>query len=200
MECFAEAVVETIEQPASPRAMEHGEDYAGEDPRGWWMSEKLDGWRAQWDGAGSFWSKGGKRLPAPAELVISMPWGVCLEGELYGGPGSLHGTGGKIRRGEWEGLRFHIFDLVGAGSFEARQDRLGRIRLPEWCQVVEHRRCGGMEDLKRTVQVVRRRGGEGVMLRQAGREHRSGRHRGLLKVKGYFEPLSIFLILPPGRR
>jgi hypothetical protein len=35
-----------------------GLDWINEDPKGWIMSEKLDGVRAYWDGA-QFWSKRG---------------------------------------------------------------------------------------------------------------------------------------------
>ena len=39
-----------------------GYDWNNEDPKGWYMSEKLDGVRAYWDGE-QFWSKRGITYP-----------------------------------------------------------------------------------------------------------------------------------------
>ena len=48
---------------------------------GWWLSEKLDGVRAYWDGK-QFVSRLGNRFHAPAWFVAGLP-DVPLDGELW---------------------------------------------------------------------------------------------------------------------
>jgi DNA ligase-1 len=50
-------------------------------PTGWWMSEKLDGIRAYWDGKRLF-SRQGKQLPVPSTFALGMP-DIPLDGELW---------------------------------------------------------------------------------------------------------------------
>ena len=52
------------------------------DPAGWWISEKLDGVRAYWDGA-NFWSRNGNQFPAPAWFKAGLPTDQALDGELW---------------------------------------------------------------------------------------------------------------------
>ena len=56
------------------------------DPRGWLVSEKLDGMRAWWDG-GRLWSRQGKPVFAPPWWLAHLPKGVALDGELWLGRG-----------------------------------------------------------------------------------------------------------------
>src|SRR5687767_10132731 len=51
------------------------------DPTGWWLSEKLDGVRAYWDGR-QFWSRLGNRFHAPDWFVAGLP-DTPLDGELW---------------------------------------------------------------------------------------------------------------------
>ena len=53
------------------------------DPRGWWMSEKLDGVRAYWDGS-KLLSRLGNVLHAPDWYVACLP-PMPLDGELWAG-------------------------------------------------------------------------------------------------------------------
>ena len=49
------------------------------DPAGWWVSEKLDGVRASWDGK-VLRFRSGRTLPAPAWFLAALP-PVALDGE-----------------------------------------------------------------------------------------------------------------------
>jgi DNA ligase-1 len=51
------------------------------DPKGWWVSEKLDGVRAFWDG-NKFWTQSGIEMKAPREYIRDMPR-TALDGELW---------------------------------------------------------------------------------------------------------------------
>src|SRR4051812_34623257 len=53
------------------------------DLTGWWMSEKLDGVRAYWDGK-KLWSRLGNEFLAPDWFTAPLP-AFPLDGELWGG-------------------------------------------------------------------------------------------------------------------
>lgn len=61
--------------------------WEGEDPTGWWMSEKLDGVRAWWTGS-TLLSRLGNTINAPAWFTAGLPK-VPLDGELWCGRGQF---------------------------------------------------------------------------------------------------------------
>ena len=67
------------------------------DIAGWWLSEKLDGVRAYWDGR-QLWSKHAHPFAAPPEFIAELP-SFPLEGELWGGRGSFEQTVTIVLRG-----------------------------------------------------------------------------------------------------
>ena len=156
--------------------------YSYTNPSGWWMSEKLDGVRSIWTGS-EFISRSGKVFPAPAELVASMPKGVTLDGELFGGRGKFQASIGKIRRGIWEGITFKVFDVINDQPFEARQATLTALSLPDWCEVVEQVECTSEDHLDQYENDLLDLGAEGVMIRKPGSLYQHKRSDDLLKIK-----------------
>ena len=63
------------------------------DPTGWWLSEKLDGVRAYWDGT-RLLSRTGIRYWAPDWFLAALPAELALDGEL--GPGDA-----QLNQGEY---------------------------------------------------------------------------------------------------
>ncbi len=93
------------------------------DLTGWWMSEKLDGVRAYWDGK-QFLSRQGNRYHAPDWFTAELPK-EPLDGELWLGRKKFQRTVSIARRQDksdlWKELRFVVFDAPGqGGDFEAR--------------------------------------------------------------------------------
>jgi len=156
--------------------------YDYRNPRGYWMSQKVDGCRAVFDGE-NFISRSGKIFPAPAEMKEAMPKGVLLDGEIHGGIGTFQATVGRIRRGDWHGLRYAIFDVINAELFEARQATLKALQLPAWCEVLTHTRCASEDHLDRYEAAILDKGGEGVMLRKPQSLCQHKRSSDLLKLK-----------------
>src|SRR5207244_5594780 len=66
------------------------------DPTGWWLSEKLDGVRAFWDGK-QFWSRLGNLVHAPDWFVAGLPK-EPLDGELWIGRKQFQRTVSIVRR------------------------------------------------------------------------------------------------------
>src|SRR5206468_10999995 len=82
------------------------------DPTGWWLSEKLDGVRAYWDGK-QLWSRLGNVLHAPDWFVAGLP-DVPLDGELWLGRKKFQRTLSIVRRQDktdlWREVRYVVFD------------------------------------------------------------------------------------------
>jgi len=90
------------------------------DLSGWWMSEKLDGVRAYWDGE-HFLSRQGNLYHAPGWFVEGLP-NLPLDGELWIGRKRFQRTVSIVRRQDktelWNEVRFLVFDApAAAGGF-----------------------------------------------------------------------------------
>src|SRR5262249_48214774 len=128
-----------------PRPEPHGEEVAGaetagpplllaerwansQDLAGWWLSEKLDGARAYWDGQ-SLISRLGNRFHAPDWFLEGLP-AMPLDGELWIGRKAFQRTVGIVRRQDktdlWKEVRYVVFDAPGVD--EAFEARLAAIR------------------------------------------------------------------------
>lgn len=168
-------------------------NWSGSDPSDWWMSEKLDGVRALWDGF-NLTTRTGQRIHAPQAFVDGLPSGISLDGELWAGRGCFQKTVGVVRsqtKGEaWSRIRFAVFDAPeAAGGFEERQQLLAQVIAnnvgPAF--VLDQRLCLHAGDLQRSLAAVVRAGGEGLMLREPGSKYEPRRSSSLLKVKTFLD-------------
>ena len=86
------------------------------DPTGWWMSEKLDGIRAYWDGE-TFVSRLGNKFYAPDWFIADLP-ADTLDGELWVGRKMFQRTTSIVRSGaqsdEWKHVTYVVFDAPNA--------------------------------------------------------------------------------------
>ncbi len=174
------------------------------DPKGWWMSEKLDGIRAYWDGE-TFTSRLGNRFFAPDWFVADLP-ADTLDGELWVGRKMFQKTTSIVRSGaagqEWKTVQFVVFDAPNAkGSFEERQEHarsvLERAEAPH-ARWHEHVQCEGVDHLREELARVEALGGEGLMLRQPGSKYVPGRSQTLLKVKTFHDAEATVIGHAPG--
>ncbi|MFY0574012.1 DNA ligase [Cystobacter fuscus] len=158
---------------------------------GWWMSEKLDGVRAYWDGK-QFLSRQGNPFLAPEWFTAKLP-DFPLDGELFGGQRKFQHTVSIVRRqdrGEgWKSLSFVIFDAPGVDApFEERLARCQRFveeMAPPYARWLPHEPCRDVAHLRAELARVEGLGGEGLMLRQPGSRYEAGRSPTLLKVKSF---------------
>lgn len=156
-------------------------------PRGWLMSEKLDGVRAFWDGA-TLWTRDYKRLNAPDWFLANLPKGVGLDGELWHGRGNYRETM-KIFQAKdaapiWQTVKFGIFDAPKHdGQIEERTEYLKTLPLCGPLFVLRHEACRSMVHLKKSFREVYDNGGEGLVLRKAGSDYLHERTTQFLKVK-----------------
>ena len=162
----------------------------GIDLTGWWLSEKLDGVRAYWDGT-QFLSRLGNRFYPPAWFIEGLP-SHPLDGELWGGRKLFQRTVGIVKRQDqsplWKDLLYVVFDAPAhGGEFE---ERIAYLKTAlegktSYVRVHEHQVCAGFEQLTSELARVEALGGEGLMARQPRSRYESGRSNTLLKVKSF---------------
>lgn len=160
------------------------------DPSGWWMSEKLDGIRAFWDGK-QLWTRRGNRLAAPSWFVATLP-SLPLDGELWIGRGAFQRTAGIVRSAKdeagWREVKYVAFDAPAL--LLPFEERLALVHSTVsgsdgFVLAHPHERCLGLEHLRASLASIEALGGEGLMLRQPGSTYEAGRSATLLKVKSF---------------
>jgi len=172
------------------------------DLSGWWMSEKLDGVRAYWDGRRLI-SRLGNAFAAPDWFLEGLP-DHPLDGELWGGRKRFQRTVSIVRRQdggrEWNEIQFVVFDAPGLEKpFEERQNHLVCLgQSLERIRVLQQQRCGDLEHLRSELSRVESEGGEGLMLRQPGSLYEIGRSWTLLKVKSFQDAEAVVVGHQPG--
>jgi DNA ligase-1 len=163
------------------------------DLTGWWMSEKLDGVRAFWDGK-QFLSRQGNLYHAPDWFVAGLPV-VPLDGELWIDRKKFQRTTSIVRRQDksdhWKEVSFVVFDAPAMPAlFEERvaffTDHLQR-HAPPYARALGHELCKGIDHLRRELARIEALGGEGLMLRQPASKYAVGRSATLLKVKSFHD-------------
>ena len=174
------------------------------DLAGWWMSEKLDGVRAYWNGK-QFVSRQGNLFHAPDWFAEHLP-ATPLDGELWLGRKAFQRTVSIVRRQDksehWKELSFLVFDAPAAsGGFEDRvkflRDCLAKCK-GKHVQLHAHELCRNVDHLKKELGRVEALGGEGLMLRQPGSKYEAGRSMTLLKVKTFHDAEARVLQHLPG--
>ncbi len=164
------------------------------DLAGWWMSEKLDGVRAYWNGE-QFISRQGNVFLAPDWFIDDLPSDIPLDGELWLARKQFQRTVSIVRRQDkndlWKEIRYVVFDAPDVDDvFEARmafvQEYLDE-RQPRYAQPHLHVRCRGTDHLREELARVEALGGEGLMLRKPGSRYERCRSFTLLKVKTFHD-------------
>ena len=180
------------DKPAPPLLLAESWDCAT-DPAGWWLSEKLDGVRAYWDGK-QFLSRQGNLFHAPDWFVAGLP-DVPLDGELWLGRKQFQRTVSIVRRQDksdhWKEIHYVVFDAPRLEkAFEKRlefvHECVGGARL-EHVSAHPHELCKGLDHLRAELARLEGLGGEGLMMRRAGSRYESGRSATLLKVKTFHD-------------
>lgn len=188
-------------------ALAHAEIYrVGIDPAGYWVSEKLDGVRAVWDGA-QLHFRSGRLIAAPAWFTQGFP-ARALDGELWIGRGQFERLSGIVRRevpddAEWRQVRYMLFELPGAeGDFSERVTAMRQIvaetGLPQ-LRAIEQLRIADRQALKHKFAEVVKGGGEGLMLHRADARYRAGRSDDLLKLKPWDDAEAVVVAHLPGK-
>ncbi len=175
------------------------------DPTGYWMSEKMDGVRAYWDGV-ELVSRQGNVFAAPKWFTECFPK-QPLDGELWMGRGTFNQTSGIVRREKphkgWRYLVYFVFDApTHGGPFEERRQYLERLIAKADCQYLRHvpsLEVQSKSHLDAAVAEIVRRGGEGVMIVRPGSHYTPSRTASILKVKKFADDEATVVEHVPGK-
>lgn len=174
------------------------------DPRGCYISEKLDGYRIRWDRSHMRLS-GGDPVLIPEWLFKVLPREYCLDGEVWMGYGEFESMGflrsQVMNEAAWLKSKYCVFNIPIQGTrwkdnfkmlreiVEDCKCRWYRIRkeyglnIPCPIVLVEQKRCKSKEQMMEMYQDILNQGGEGLMCVDPNMEYQPGKRIGMWKVK-----------------
>ena len=194
------------------------------DPKGFFMSEKFDGYRACYDHSKKqFFSRQNKPFNAPEWFIKAMPPRL-VDGELWIGRNMFQEMG-TVRKKipideEWLNVTFQVYDLPDhPGTFKERLTELKRIvkmTKDRWvtrrnnyeypfnkldCPVVVAEQVVVKNDshMDSVYQDIIKNGGEGIMLKDPNSPYEGKRSNFLLKYKPNFDAEGIIIGYKPGQ-
>lgn len=182
-------------------------DYrSGLDLSEYFVSEKLDGVRAYWDGH-QLIARSGNPIRAPDWYTANFP-ASALDGELWIARGRFDELSGIVRQSRpdhagWHRVRYMVFDLPrSTQSFTERLSQLQQIvslaQVP-WLQSVSQFRVADEAVLMNTLARVTAGGGEGLMLRRDSSLYHTRRNSDLMKLKPLRDAEATVVAHLPGR-
>jgi len=161
----------------------------------YWLSEKLDGVRAYWNGE-KLISKQGLVYQAPAWFTENFP-DFALDGELWIARNHFDVLSGIVRKrqpvdAEWRQVTYQIFDLPKhSGVFNVRlgflRDYFKASEGPLWLKLIEQTKVTDHQTLMTLLDEAVAQGAEGLMLHLGSSYYHNKRNNDLLKVKRYFD-------------
>ncbi len=176
----------------------------GVDVRQYWVSEKLDGVRARWDGHHLI-SRSGHVFSAPSWFIDGFP-DIALDGELWMARGRYEDTSSIVRKKVphtgWRNIRLMVFDLPEhGGTFDQRllaMRGLTELANSPYLAVIEQRTVNSNLELQQWLQKVLDQGGEGLMLHRKTAQYVRGRTNNLLKLKPLMDAEATVIGYRPG--
>ncbi|MBC3767247.1 DNA ligase [Neptunicella marina] len=157
----------------------------------YWISEKLDGIRARWDGKHLF-TRQGNRIYAPAWFTEGFPDQV-MDGELWTGRQNFEFTAATVLDEEpgkdWHKVHFMLFDLpTEPGTFSQRilqmQQIVSKSHNPS-LKLVHQYKIENRKQLDAELNRLTKEGAEGLMLHHQDALYEDGRSQYLLKLKTF---------------
>ncbi len=171
----------------------------------YWVSEKLDGVRARWDGR-QLVSRGGYHFSAPSWFTGGFP-PESLDGELWIGRGQYEKVSAVVRKmtphDGWKQVRLMVFDLPQheegfTRRLQSMQQLVEQAGSP-YLAVIRQYRVADNGELMQRLQSVIDAGGEGLMLHRATALYRHGRSNDLLKLKQFSDAEATVIGYRPGK-
>ena len=138
----------------------------------YYLSEKLDGVRAYWDGQ-RLQSRGGNVFSTPKWFLDALP-STEMDGELWAGRQTFDEVSGIVRRSEanggWRKITFMVFELPTVeGDFTTRYQKMlqlyEREATPNWGIVEQLEPPTSIKELNAMLIELDKQGGEGFMLK-----------------------------------
>lgn len=176
------------------------------DVKQYWVSEKLDGVRAYWDGK-QLISRGGNVIAAPEWFVADFP-AQKLDGELWLSRNAFAETLSIVSKNvpvdrEWRRIRYYIFELPDAdGTFSSRIRAMQAVvqqQNSHYLTLVPQFRLADKAALLAKLSELEQAGAEGLMLHQQDALYKTGRSSDLVKLKTYQDTEAEVVGYRPGK-
>lgn len=160
----------------------------------YWVSEKLDGVRAYWNGK-ILTSRQGHAFNAPQWFTQALP-DIAIDGELWIDRNQFDKVSGLVRRQDanpinWHTIKYMIFDLPNSlKTFEHRVKQMKELVQQanvNHFKAIKQFRVSSHQQLHSELDRVVSLGGEGLMLHKGSSYYARGRSNDLLKLKKYFD-------------
>ncbi|GAC21181.1 DNA ligase [Paraglaciecola arctica] len=171
----------------------------------YWISEKLDGIRARWNGS-SLVTRNNNIIHAPAWFVKDFPPQI-LDGELWLARNRFEKTASIVLRDtpseDWKNIKFMLFDLPEhKGTFTQRlaelYDVAATIAHPN-VQVIPQFKLANQSQLMDKLDDLVAQGAEGLMLHHQKANYQDGRSYNLLKLKKHQDAEARVIAHFPGK-
>lgn len=170
------------------------------------VSEKLDGIRAIWDGR-QMVSRQGHPIHAPEWFTRSFP-NLPLDGELWIARGQFELLSSTVRQSvpedaAWRKVSYYVFELPNDDrSFAERalkiEQLVRKINSP-YLKAIKQFHVQDEQSLKRSLDSVVAKHGEGLMLHRADAPYLTGRNHALLKLKPQLDAEAKVIAHLPGK-
>ena len=172
----------------------------------YWVSEKLDGVRAYWDGKNLI-SRQGNIFNAPKWFIRNLP-NTSLDGELWIARQQFEVLSGIVRRKkpndtDWKKIKYMLFDIPNSDQiFDKRllklKELVNKIDKPH-IQVIPQFKLSSHDQLIEKLESITKNGAEGLMLHLGTSIYKSGRSSDILKVKKAYDAEAIVIAHLPGK-
>lgn len=167
--------------------------YTEQNISGWYMSEKLDGIRAYWDGK-NLYTKNGNVINTPKDFTKNFP-SFELDGELWSKRGDFENIQSivldKTPSSKWKELTYNIFEVPNTkGDFLTRLQK-----AKDWfnkhsnknVNIIKQIKCEDEEHLITFLDEIIQLKGEGIIVKDGSKDYHTGRTPYSLKVKKFLD-------------
>ncbi|MEP7706606.1 DNA ligase [Paraglaciecola sp. 25GB23A] len=171
----------------------------------YWVSEKLDGIRARWDGS-KLLTRNGNVIHAPMWFIADFP-SETLDGELWIERQRFEQTASIVLRNtpsdDWQIIRFMLFDLPAhEGNFT---ERLTQLQLlveqanSPYLHLIPQGKLANKKLLLAKLDELVAQGAEGLMLHHQEAYYQDGRSASLFKLKKHQDAEAKVIAHLPGK-
>jgi len=167
--------------------------YSNQNISNWYMSEKLDGIRAFWDGE-KLYTKNGNIINTPKTFTKNFPK-FHLDGELWTKRDDFENIQNivldKNPSSKWSEITYNIFEAPNLeGDFK---NRLYKIKLwfslnhNENINLIPQYICKNKKDLDKFLEKIITKKGEGIIIKNPNLTYINKRNENILKVKKFYD-------------
>ena len=175
------------------------------DVTNYFISEKLDGVRAYWDGKNLI-SREGNIYNAPIWFTENFP-PQHLEGELWVARGKFEVASSIVRKEipdqNWQQISLMLFDMPQHGGvfsqrYLAMKDLVEKSNS-KYLKVINQEKFIDQKTLMKQLREVVKNGGEGLVLHRADSFYQAARNDDLLKLKTYEDAEAVVISYIAGK-